>query len=87
MLIYSQAQFNYILFMAWIINEWVVQVANMAQLQNIYLRTGCFCNPGACQRHLKLSDSDLMAHFKVLLYLRIASNLDTLHFVGVPEKE
>lgn len=54
----------------------------MAQLQNIYLRTGCFCNPGACQRHLKLSDSDLMAHFKVLLYLQIASNLDTFNFVG-----
>lgn len=46
----------------------ILQVANMAQLNNIYLRTGCFCNPGACQRHLKLSDNDLMAHFNVNNY-------------------
>lgn len=35
----------------------------MAQLHNIYLRTGCFCNPGACQRHLGLSNDNLMTHF------------------------
>lgn len=38
----------------------------MAELHNIHLRTGCFCNPGACQRHLKLSDNDLKAHYKVI---------------------
>lgn len=32
------------------------------------LRTGCFCNPGACQRHLKLSDEELKAHFKVKFF-------------------
>ncbi|XP_031627507.1 molybdenum cofactor sulfurase 3-like [Contarinia nasturtii] len=40
------------------------QVAYMAQLHNIYLRTGCFCNPGACQRKLRLSDESLKAHFE-----------------------
>lgn len=37
----------------------------MAELRNIFLRTGCFCNPGACQRHLKLSNTELIEHFKV----------------------
>lgn len=37
----------------------------MAELRNIFLRTGCFCNPGACQRHLKLSNTELIDHFKV----------------------
>ncbi|XP_055304058.1 molybdenum cofactor sulfurase 3 [Sitodiplosis mosellana] len=40
------------------------EVSCMAKLHNIYLRTGCFCNPGACQRHLRLSDTDLKSHFK-----------------------
>ncbi|PSN40230.1 Molybdenum cofactor sulfurase [Blattella germanica] len=35
-----------------------VEVLNMANLHGIQLRTGCFCNPGACQRHLGLSDED-----------------------------
>lgn len=43
------------------------KVSYMAQLHNIHLRTGCFCNPGACQRHLNLTDDDLKAHFKVNL--------------------
>lgn len=36
----------------------------IATLNNIYLRTGCFCNPGACQSHLGLTNENLMAHFK-----------------------
>ena len=44
-----------------------MQVLNVANLNGIQLRTGCFCNPGACQRHLKLSDADLRNHFQVCL--------------------
>jgi hypothetical protein len=43
----------------------LMQVLNVANLNGIQLRTGCFCNPGACQRHLKLSDDDLRNHFQV----------------------
>ncbi|XP_053570573.1 molybdenum cofactor sulfurase [Bombina bombina] len=35
------------------------QVDKMASLYNIHLRTGCFCNTGACQKHLGLSNSDV----------------------------
>ncbi|XP_035791000.1 molybdenum cofactor sulfurase-like [Anopheles albimanus] len=40
------------------------EVACMASNHGIYLRTGCFCNPGACQRHLRLSDDDIRRHFQ-----------------------
>lgn len=44
----------------------------MANLYNIHLRTGCLCNPGACQRHLQLSPEDVKIHFKVFfIYLFI----------------
>ncbi|XP_066546947.1 molybdenum cofactor sulfurase isoform X2 [Amia ocellicauda] len=32
------------------------QVDKLASLFNIQVRTGCFCNTGACQRHLGISD-------------------------------
>uniref|UniRef100_A0A182QIQ3 Molybdenum cofactor sulfurase n=1 Tax=Anopheles farauti TaxID=69004 RepID=A0A182QIQ3_9DIPT len=40
------------------------EVACMAANHGIYLRTGCFCNPGACQRHLRLADADLLRHYR-----------------------
>ncbi|XP_050081080.1 molybdenum cofactor sulfurase [Anopheles maculipalpis] len=40
------------------------EVACMAANHGIYLRTGCFCNPGACQRHLRLADTDLLRHYQ-----------------------
>ena len=39
------------------------EVLNMASLHNIHLRTGCFCNPGACQRHMNLSDEDVLKNY------------------------
>lgn len=39
------------------------EFASIAALHNIILRTGCFCNPGACQSHLKLSNEQLMHQF------------------------
>eukprot|EP00611_Tribonema_gayanum_P027162 TRINITY_DN662_c0_g2_i3.p1 TRINITY_DN662_c0_g2~~TRINITY_DN662_c0_g2_i3.p1 ORF type:complete len:544 (-),score=159.55 TRINITY_DN662_c0_g2_i3:2440-4071(-) len=38
------------------------EVEKMASLHRIQLRAGCFCNPGACQRMLRLSDEDIMDH-------------------------
>ncbi|XP_066208847.1 molybdenum cofactor sulfurase [Saccopteryx leptura] len=40
------------------------QVEKMASLYNIHVRTGCFCNTGACQRHLGLSDMMVKKHLQ-----------------------
>lgn len=40
------------------------EVEKMAGLENIQLRTGCFCNPGACQAALGLSDEDIREHLE-----------------------
>lgn len=40
-----------------------VEFLNMANLHKIQLRTGCFCNPGACQRHLGLSNDNLKENY------------------------
>ncbi|XP_008576895.1 PREDICTED: molybdenum cofactor sulfurase [Galeopterus variegatus] len=40
------------------------QVDKMASLHNIHLRTGCFCNTGACQRHLGISDEMVKKHLQ-----------------------
>ncbi|XP_058791416.1 molybdenum cofactor sulfurase 3 [Phymastichus coffea] len=40
-----------------------MEVLNMAALHKIHLRTGCFCNPGACQRHMNLSDIDILKNY------------------------
>lgn len=47
-------------------NEFIgfTEVNQIAQLSNIILRTGCFCNPGACQRYLKMTDELVYTHFK-----------------------
>ncbi|GMR30606.1 hypothetical protein PMAYCL1PPCAC_00801, partial [Pristionchus mayeri] len=46
--------------------SWVgfIEVEKMADLFGIHLRTGCFCNAGACQKYLKLSNEDLKANFE-----------------------
>ncbi|XP_073149560.1 molybdenum cofactor sulfurase isoform X2 [Henckelia pumila] len=38
------------------------EVEKLASLSSIQLRTGCFCNPGACAKHLDLSHSDLLSN-------------------------
>ncbi|KAM6218432.1 molybdenum cofactor sulfurase [Rhynchocyon petersi] len=40
------------------------QVDKMASLYNIQLRTGCFCNTGACQRYLGRSDEMVKKHLQ-----------------------
>ncbi|XP_062987312.1 molybdenum cofactor sulfurase [Elgaria multicarinata webbii] len=35
------------------------QVDKLAGLYNIHMRTGCFCNTGACQQHLGISCEDI----------------------------
>ncbi|XP_076254988.1 molybdenum cofactor sulfurase isoform X2 [Rhynchophorus ferrugineus] len=39
------------------------EVLHIANLYGIQLRTGCFCNPGACQRFLNLTVDDVRKHF------------------------
>ncbi|KAI9560495.1 hypothetical protein GHT06_011428 [Daphnia sinensis] len=38
-------------------------VEKMLTLYDVHVRTGCFCNPAACQRFLELSEEDLCSHY------------------------
>ncbi|KAL3664121.1 hypothetical protein V7S43_011005 [Phytophthora oleae] len=38
------------------------EVHKLAEIHNIHLRTGCFCNPGACQHYLGLKEADVMSN-------------------------
>ncbi|CAH9115320.1 unnamed protein product [Cuscuta epithymum] len=40
------------------------EVENLASLAGIQLRTGCFCNPGACAKYLGLSHLDLLSNIE-----------------------
>ncbi|XP_037932226.1 molybdenum cofactor sulfurase 3-like, partial [Teleopsis dalmanni] len=40
------------------------EVACIVAVHNIQMRTGCFCNPGACQVFLNLSDNDILKQFE-----------------------
>uniref|UniRef100_A0A2A4J3D5 Molybdenum cofactor sulfurase n=1 Tax=Heliothis virescens TaxID=7102 RepID=A0A2A4J3D5_HELVI len=41
-----------------------VEFQHMADLFNISVRTGCFCNSGSCQRHLGATNKELKEMFK-----------------------
>ncbi|XP_048464162.1 molybdenum cofactor sulfurase-like [Rhincodon typus] len=41
-----------------------VPVDKLANLYNIHLRTGCFCNTGGCQQHLGISNEDVKKNLK-----------------------
>ncbi|KAM7349739.1 molybdenum cofactor sulfurase [Cochliomyia hominivorax] len=40
------------------------EVACLAAVFNIHIRTGCFCNPGACQWFLQLSNTDIRKQYE-----------------------
>ncbi|NXS91398.1 MOCOS sulfurase, partial [Jacana jacana] len=40
------------------------KVDKMASLYNIHVRTGCFCNTGACQMHLGISNEDIQRNLQ-----------------------
>ncbi|KAJ8898630.1 hypothetical protein K2173_004614 [Erythroxylum novogranatense] len=40
------------------------EVEKLASLFGIHLRTGCFCNPGACAKNLGLSNEDLLLNLE-----------------------
>ena len=40
------------------------EVEKLAGLADIMLRTGCFCNPGACQAYLGLSHEDVISNYE-----------------------
>lgn len=41
------------------------EIAQVALKHDIYLRTGCFCNAGTCQRQLGLADDDVLMFFRM----------------------
>ena len=45
----------------------------LAETRRIALRTGCFCNVGACQRYLGISDEDVLRNYRVRLATRSRS--------------
>lgn len=40
------------------------EVEKLASYNNISIRTGCFCNPGACQSNLNLTPDDIKENFE-----------------------
>ena len=40
------------------------EVDQLAGLENIYLRTGCFCNPGSCHKYLNISKKEVVANLE-----------------------
>ncbi|KAF5730824.1 molybdenum cofactor sulfurase [Tripterygium wilfordii] len=40
------------------------EVEKLASLSKIHLRTGCFCNPGACAKYIGLSHSELRSNIE-----------------------
>ncbi|KAK9396675.1 molybdenum cofactor sulfurase [Crotalus adamanteus] len=42
------------------------QVDKLAGLYNIHMRTGCFCNTGACQQHLGISHDDIKKNLQTV---------------------
>ncbi|TPX51163.1 hypothetical protein SeMB42_g01969 [Synchytrium endobioticum] len=41
------------------------EVAKLSAIHDIHIRTGCFCNPGACQLYLELSDQEIQDHAEI----------------------
>src|SRR5690606_1134349 len=39
-------------------------VQRLSSLHNIHIRTGCFCNPGACQKYLYLTNEEIKQNFE-----------------------
>merc|ERR1712194_744210 len=40
------------------------EVSRLATLNNLQLRTGCFCNPGACQDAIPLSNAEVLNNYE-----------------------
>ncbi|EAT36182.1 AAEL011727-PA [Aedes aegypti] len=41
------------------------EFAKFAGQHQIYVRTGCFCNAGSCQKHLGLTDEDILMFYEM----------------------
>lgn len=48
------------------------QVEKLASVYDIHLRTGCFCNTGACMKYLDLDSDQLQRHLQVSAPTRMA---------------
>jgi molybdenum cofactor sulfurtransferase len=47
--------------------EWIgyKEVEQLAGMENIHIRTGCFCNPGACHYYLDLTAAEVKQNLAV----------------------
>ena len=61
----------------------VFQVDKLAQLHNVHVRTGCFCNLGACQKFLNISDEELKNNFDVSSLIQLTSKIPTSIFQNI----
>ncbi|XP_050540109.1 molybdenum cofactor sulfurase isoform X3 [Daktulosphaira vitifoliae] len=57
------------------------EVKNIADNNKIVLRVGCFCNPGACQMHLKLTNQQIKKNHKIKGHI-CGDNFDLID--GIP---
>ena len=62
----------------------VFQVDKLAQLHNLHVRTGCFCNLGACQKFLNISDEELKNNFDVSALIFLGQNFFISWFTNPP---
>ncbi|CAG7814994.1 unnamed protein product [Allacma fusca] len=53
----------------------------IAYLHDVHLRYGCFCNVGACRRHLRLDPEDVLKHYEDSCKVRLWKS----QFVGAYE--
>lgn len=58
-----------------------------ASLYNIHLRTGCLCNPGACQKYLNISEETLIQQFKVVMGFTLTYVYAGMYVCMVHEKK
>lgn len=50
--------------MRYLLTNIYFQFQNLADLFSINVRTGCFCNSGSCQRHLKATNKEMKEMYK-----------------------
>ena len=44
--------------------NYFIEFRKIAALNNLVIRVGCFCNIGACQKAMNLTDADVLSHHK-----------------------
>jgi molybdenum cofactor sulfurtransferase len=58
-------------------------IEKVAESFNMQLRSGCFCNTGACQKYLGLTSDDLIANFHVRPFLQSPNPQNNLNLLKI----